>query len=374
MTYTHPKTLFVYWGRKGAISQLCLEIASALHQSPELPAFISMSIQNEIFPQLARYSDRIWPFATFSTWLGAIAKTPAFLWRGARLVRNLRQAGFTNVVVLMPHIWTPILGFLCRRAGLNYCVVIHDVEPHPGDPTAIVNAWLNLDLAYAKYVFALSDSVRDKLLKRRAIDSSRVVRAFLPDLRYGAPAEPRKSHEPFRLLFFGRLLKYKGLGVLIEAVELLRESDIRVQIGVVGEGRIEASDFERLRNLNAEIINRWVDHSEIHAILERYDAVVAPYLEASQSAVVAMGLAAALPVIATPVGALPEQIQDGITGLVTRDTSAGSVAEKLKLLVSSPSLYARLVHNLRARQSRSEASAERLISEILSQLEDLTSS
>ena len=52
---------------------------------------------------------------------------------------------------------------------------------------------------------------------------------------------PERPHVPLRVLFLGRIMAYKGLPLLIEAVEKLRTEGMPVSLGVAGEGDIADS-------------------------------------------------------------------------------------------------------------------------------------
>ena len=66
---------------------------------------------------------------------------------------------------------------------------------------------------------------------------------------------------------------------------------------------------------------------------------MAPYIEASQSGVVAVALGRGKPVIVTPVGGLPEQVRHNVTGLVAQETSATALATSILRFVEEPQLY-----------------------------------
>jgi glycosyltransferase involved in cell wall biosynthesis len=59
------------------------------------------------------------------------------------------------------------------------------------------------------------------------------------------------------------------------------------------------------------------------------DAVVLPYREASQSGVAPMAHGLGVPVVATPVGGLAEQLRDGVDGVLARDMTAQALAEAM---------------------------------------------
>jgi glycosyltransferase involved in cell wall biosynthesis len=139
----------------------------------------------------------------------------------------------------------------------------------------------------------------------------------------------------------------------LDALEILRREGVPVELGVYGEGDL-ASLAGRLRDLQAEVVNEWIPDDHIAAIFDRFDAVVLPNIEASQSGVAAAALASGLPVIATPVGGLVEQVIDGETGVVARAVDARSFAHAIRRLAVDPALYQRIRQRIAAtRESRS---------------------
>jgi glycosyltransferase involved in cell wall biosynthesis len=131
----------------------------------------------------------------------------------------------------------------------------------------------------------------------------------LPPLSYGAPPPPPRAHGgKLRLLCFGRLLPYKGLDLLAEAMAGLGPRD-DLELRVVGSGP-ESAVLDQLRALPGVVVeNRWVPEEEVAAILAWSDALVLPYREASQSGVAAAAVAARRFVVATRVGGITEQLE-----------------------------------------------------------------
>lgn len=70
--------------------------------------------------------------------------------------------------------------------------------------------------------------------------------------------------------------------------------------------------------------------------------VVTPYIDASQSGIVPVAYAFSKPVVATNVGALPEQVEDGVTGLLVPPAQPGKLAEALMKIVDDPALAQRM--------------------------------
>jgi glycosyltransferase involved in cell wall biosynthesis len=173
---------------------------------------------------------------------------------------------------------------------------------------------------------------------------------------------PRNAGDHRSFLFLGRIMPYKGLPLFVEACELLRGKGHHFGVGVIGEGFLGDAE-PRLRALGASIVNRWVSHDEISALVGSYGAVVTSHIEASQSGVIPMAHALGLPVLTTPVGGLPEQVDDGVTGLVARETSAIALAAVMERYLTDPELRQRLATG--ARQVQAERSIGRFVEAVL---------
>ena len=94
----------------------------------------------------------------------------------------------------------------------------------------------------------------------------------------------------------------------------------------------------RLAVLNAVVINRWLAYDEVSTVLGQYDCMVLSNIEASQSGVVALAHGFGMPVVATPVGGLTEQIKDRHSGLIARSVSAAALADAMELFVTDGAL------------------------------------
>jgi glycosyltransferase involved in cell wall biosynthesis len=243
--------------------------------------------------------------------------------------------------------------------------IIHDAIRHPGDPAGLIHWWLRTEARSADLVITLSQCVATQLINGNFAASKNVIPLFLPDLCYGAAAGVRRRdvNAPFKLLFFGRILSYKGLPMLLDAVELLHREGLRVHLGVVGAGNIKQY-FARLKALDASVLNRWVEDSELASLLEDYDAVVCPHIECSQSAVVAAAHGSSVPVVGVPVGGMPEQIIDGLTGVLAKQPSARAFANAIRRLATDEALYERIRASLRT--SADERSMHRFATMMLS--------
>jgi glycosyltransferase involved in cell wall biosynthesis len=346
--------MFLYWGRKGSLGRFTLQLMQAVAADPGVTATLSLSERNENFADFAPYAASLMPIRTEAGTLGMLT--------GMRRIPALRRAiaarakgdRIDAAITLMPHVYSGLVAPVFHRLGIPYATILHDFSAHPGDRrTRLAMPLMMRDIRVADRVLTLSGAVADRLAASGMVETTRIRALFHPDLDYGAafaPAPPVPG-EPLRLLFLGRILAYKGLSLLIEAMTLAGALGAKIALGVHGEGTIGEEDLAGLRRLGADIANHWHSDEEIGWLLPHYHAVVLSHLEASQSGVAAAAFGAGLPVITTPVGGLPEQVEDGVTGLVAREVSAPALADAIRRLATTPGLYRTLIDNIAARRS-----------------------
>jgi glycosyltransferase involved in cell wall biosynthesis len=144
-----------------------------------------------------------------------------------------------------------------------------------------------------------------------------------------------------QLLFVGRLVEKKGVDVLLDA--LAEVPDATLVVG--GDG----PDAERLRTKSEElgIADRVrfagrLSRPSIRDELRTAYAVVIPSKVAADGdqdttpLVMSESMSAAVPVIASRLGGLAEQIDPGVTGLLVEPGSADSLADALRLALADP--------------------------------------
>ena len=333
--------MFAYWGRRGALADFTFELAKEILSSH--PATIAISRSNEIYSDFLTFGEALFATQTFDSVLeAAVSLGNAFRLRRA-LTDRLVQDRTRVFVDLMPHIWSPIITPAVRKLGVRHIAVIHDSEAHPGDLTGVLtNRWLLGEAYRSDHIITLSNFVRQRLVVDRKIPQDKITPLFHPDLTFrrttSSSSPPRGV---LRILFFGRLLPYKGLDLFLDALDILRQRGHQVDAGVFGSGDISAHQ-ERLAQLGIHVENRWLRSEEIRQRLEQYDVFAACHSEASQSGVIAAALGAGMPVIAVPVGGIPEQVTSDATGIVVADRTPAAFADAIARLINEPELLEKL--------------------------------
>ena len=341
----------IYWGRRGAMCRLMLEAAQqAAPDIDDLNVLFSLSTTNELYPEFPPLGNRLLPVDTFRSAPDVLFKALRIFQVRRKLIRWLTKNDVKSVVVLMPHIWTPLIADSIKRERIHYAVVVHDATPHPGDPTALFTNWLLNDARAADTVFTLSNWVASQLIARRTVPPERIKTLFMPDVLFPAASHTgarrqRENGQPLRILFFGRMLQYKGLHLFTEAMEILAAERVPIKISVCGKGGLGRM-ASRLANLGAAIKNRWLSDAEVGQLLASHDLVVLTHTEASQSGAIAAALGAGVPVVTTPVGGLAEQVQSRGAGLVAERVDARAIADCIRDLASDHARYNAIVDQI----------------------------
>jgi glycosyltransferase involved in cell wall biosynthesis len=337
------RVLLWYWGRHGGGVSYTWHLARALAAEPGLEVSLSLSRQNEAWDRFASLGLPIHSVDTYTGKLSALlalARLPLVARSFKRLIERER---IDCVLGTMSHLWNPFMLSRVRGAGARLVLVVHDAAAHPGEDFGVRSWMLRREVAAADRVIVLSRHVARQLREIHRYPAERIHESELGNsLMSTAFAAPRRFPEgrPLRLLFFGRLLPYKGIDLLVEAHQRLRSRHPEVVLRVIGPGNPPQSLSGELPP-GVSLEAGWVPDERLPEILAEADLLVLPYVEASQSGVAGMAAAAALPIVATPVGGLPEQVVDGETGVIAAEVTADAVAAAIERLMTDPPLYTR---------------------------------
>ena len=121
------------------------------------------------------------------------------------------------------------------------------------------------------------------------------------------------------ILFFGFIRKYKGLDLLLEAMHILQQTNIKLLIaGEFYEDEKQYHDQIEKWGIRDQLILRtdFIPDSEVQYYLCAADAVIQPYRNATQSGVTPLAYHFEKPMVVTNVGGLASLVPDEKAGLV----------------------------------------------------------
>jgi glycosyltransferase involved in cell wall biosynthesis len=315
----------------------------------------------EIFGRLAARGHRV--RLVCSGWEGAaprarldgievqrIGGRHSFALRGRGAVRRAIRAERPDVVV---EDINKLPLFLAGMTDLPFCAIV----PHLFGETAFEEApwpmaaavWAAerpLARAYRRADFhAISESTRDDLVARGVPPGRvRVIHPGVDAVRFSPAPDGRRTEAP-SFLYVGRLKRYKGIGLAIEALARARERRSDLSLDIAGGGDYRAA-LERLaRELgqgDAVRFHGFVTEEQKLDLLRRAWANVFPSPKEGWGITVVEAAACGTPSLASDSPGLRDSVRHGETGFLVPHGHVGALAGRMLELADAPALVAEL--------------------------------
>lgn len=242
---------------------------------------------------------------------------------------------YNGLLLLGPSDYDPfyasVFAAACRKP-IFY--VVHDGERHTGDGNDRFYRRLERATRTATHLIFLSRYVQNNLKEKFGIDKpSAIVPHGLID--YGKiPSIARRKPEKPVLLFLGRLSVYKGIDLLLEALEQVDDS-LYEKVIIAGQ---PINDYQVTTRLpKVKIDSRFLSEKEMLAYLQEADILLFPYRDATQSGVATLAINYLLPSMVTEVGGLTEQFSAGTCLFVRPEVD--EMREAIRRLCTESILY-----------------------------------
>jgi glycosyltransferase involved in cell wall biosynthesis len=211
-------------------------------------------------------------------------------------------------------------------AGLPFVLTLHELRWRtlPPGPRRALWTWLEAgSLRAARAIVTVSETERRELLERfpGLAPRTRVVPGSAPLLlqpdRLPRAVPARRPGEPLRLAAVGRLAWTKGYDRLLDAVAILRERGLELELEVVGGGELERELSARAGRLGLGERVRWRGPgADVLEVLSRGHLFVSATRSETFGIAALEAMAVGLPVVAPAVGGLAELVVPGVTGLL----------------------------------------------------------
>lgn len=251
--------------------------------------------------------------------------------------RDPRNLGFYADIVQDINAWNPDIVYTCITEELWWVVAsrkltspkrvlgIHDVLKHSDNrPLKRFIQGQIQDLAIKCNTNYCVFSESQRQLFHRLYGKSPVVfglgsKDFGPSDLHPAPVSQEVS-----LLFFGNIVRYKGLDLLIESLEQLRQEGIRnIRLTIAGKGDDWPNCEKLLRTPEMfDLRVRFIENVEIPDLFCSHHFLALPYRDATQSGPVSIAANYGLPIFAPEYGCFIEQY-DRAASVLYSDLEAG---------------------------------------------------
>jgi glycosyltransferase involved in cell wall biosynthesis len=272
---------------------------------------------------------------------------------------DLLRGSFDIVQVVKPYDF-PIAARARARSGARFIYNSHGTDFFPGDVLfrrsidgAFACSRYNAAMVATRYHIPIDVAYNgfDESLFRPLPPDQALRARYSPD---GAPL----------LLYVGRLVTFKGLDHLLDAVAMLngrmspealnsnanhslaKAPRLPVRLILAGDGPHRAALQERANRLGlggrVQFLGS-VPHYEIPHLNAISDAFVVPSTDHETFCIAACeAMGCGRPVIATRVGGLPEVVRDGETGFLVPPGDAAALAERIAMLLGDGGLRQRM--------------------------------
>jgi glycosyltransferase involved in cell wall biosynthesis len=200
----------------------------------------------------------------------------------------------------------------------------------------------------AARIVTFSDWARLGVVDGYGIDPEKitVIPPGVDPSQWTAPRRDDRAEEPVRILFVGGDLPRKGGDVLLEAFGRLRARHSGTRARDVELHLVTGADVPPTPGVT---VHRGLkpNSDPLVDLYRRSDVFCLPTLADCLPNVLSEAAAASLPLVSTPVAAIPEIVRDGDTGLLVAPGDAGALENALQTLVGDAALRTRLGTNAR---------------------------
>jgi glycosyltransferase involved in cell wall biosynthesis len=213
----------------------------------------------------------------------------------------------------------------------------------------------------ADLVVTLGEAMRDEIIDR-GVDPGKILIVpngvsgdFLRPLPDGTALRGQLGIAPGELAvgLVSSLVAHEGIGTLLEAVKLLRDSGAAVRALIVGDGPERASLQRHASSLGIDaIFTGRVPMAKVRDYHAALDVFVVPRTPDRVCQLVTPlkpveAMASGLPVVVSAVAALGEIVKDKVTGLQAAPQDPAALADCLRELLEHPELRRELGRNAR---------------------------
>ena len=199
---------------------------------------------------------------------------------------------------------------------------------------------------YCKAVFTLSEYHKNYLMERGVPEEKIVItrQATKYDI---IPLQPR-DRKIKNIVSISRFVEKKGLDILIEVANLLKDEDYKFSI--YGFGPLEKDlkkQISKLKLDNIAVEGSLNGSKEVKAVMDKTDLLISPCKIAKNGdrdgipTVLFESMGYGVPVLTTSVAAIPEVIEDNKNGFIVEQDNPEALANKIKFIstISNEELF-----------------------------------
>ncbi len=208
----------------------------------------------------------------------------------------------------------------------------------------------------ARRVIAVSTPIRRRLIERDGVSPEKI--SLVPNAVIPAPdtlprspgAPPEGWHEGPLVGVVARLQPEKGIANFLKAAARISSSCPEARFLVVGDGPLREELLRLANRLGLRERVRFLGHrADARDLIGLLDVLAVPSLTEGTPLTVLEAMAAGVPIVASAVGGVPDQVRHGKEGLLVPPEDPAALGDALLELLQDPGLARRLGEAARRR-------------------------
>jgi len=262
------------------------------------------------------------------------------------------------------------------KIKIPYILEIFHVPGHPRSSGLkeliykfITRLYIGFDAYKATAVRVMNNDI-GSFLKKAGVPEKKIklIPAIYIDTEIFKPMDVSKTYD---LIFVGRLESNKGIDLLLEAIKLsIYNYQFPIKCLVVGDGSLRDWVQSQITNYKLPItmFGFAKDSMEIAGLLNKSRILVMPSYNEGGPRVVVEAMACGVPVLATPVGIVPDLLKKGLGGAIV-GWSADDIGQKIAGLLGDSEMYKK--HSAAALEIAQNFEKKQAIKNVADQLKSL---
>lgn len=295
------KVVLVFFGQKGGgLQVLIASLVSLKNEDLEIVVLTDKRCATEI--KEFKTSNVSLHFYDFPHSFRGLLRLDKVILNTLKVFFVFRKLNANIVVQIMPSPFDLVVDYLTSKNQFVHLIrMIHDSSPHFGEKWPS-QAAVRRRIKHSTSLITFSNYVLNELRESK----KEILKINLPKICYFSDSDSVGNDclavvglDRPRILFIGRILRYKGLDYLLEVMEERYDWHFII----AGEGRITNPTS------NAIVINRWLNNKEFDFLIDNADIIVFPYIDASQSGTIPLSRKKNKLIVVSEVGGIAEQVE-----------------------------------------------------------------
>ncbi len=264
----------------------------------------------------------------------------------ARGLRRLVRESRFDIVHAHVYASTSAAAIATLRTGVPLVITEHGMNPWRSWRDRRVSRWV---YRRAEHIIAVSTPIYRLLTERYAVSSDRIT--VNPNAVVDSPVAstspsiqlPAEWQQGPLVGVVARLSEEKGISIFLQAAARISPLAPEVRFLIVGDGPLREELDSLAQHLGLSDRAHFLGYrSDARALIELLEVLVLPSLHEGSPLVILEAMSAGIPIVASAVGGIPDQVEHGREGILVQPGDPSALGDAILRLLRDPALASRL--------------------------------